>query len=328
MKRVAVTGASGFIGGAVAKRLGSAGYSVHAFGRRPFNTVEEDLGAPYRSWDISASPLADPPPVDVVVHCAALVDDWGRGGRFEAVNVTGTKNVLAAWPEARFVHVSSSSIYDPYADRRNLAEDDADPLDLDAIDRIRWLGHYGRTKRVAEYVVARTRPDRSVILRPRGVFGPGDRTLLPRLLRRHRMGRLLIAGNPASQMSLTHVDNLVAAVERAMMSGAAGVYNVADREPIELGVLLEEVLRATGRKPRVTYLPIEPLWAFAAFAEAAHLNGLPRPIVTRYQVNQLRGDFVLDTSRIRRDLGWVPAVDTLGGIRSLGRHLRGSGRRR
>ena len=326
MKRVAVTGASGFIGGAVAKRLRSAGYSVHAFGRRHFNSVEEDLGSPYRSWDISESPLDDPPPVDTVVHCAALVDDWGRGSRFEAVNVTGTRNVLATWPEAYFVHVSSSSIYDPYAARRNLSEDDADPLDLSEIDRIRWLGHYGRTKRVAEFVVARARPECSVILRPRGVFGPGDRTLLPRLLRRYRMGRLVVAANPGSRISLTHIDNFLNAIERAMASGATGVYNVADPEPIELGTLLEEVLRATGRNPRVLYLPIESVRFFAALAEAVHLHGiLPRPIVTRYQVNQLSGDFVLDTSQIRRDLGWVPATRTLEGIRSLGRHLRRSG---
>ena len=296
---------------------------MHAFGRRPSGHVDDRLYAPYRVWDISESPLDDPPPVDTVVHCAALVDDWGRGNRFEAVNVKGTRHVLATWPEAHFVHVSSSSIYDPHADRRSLAEDDADPLDHSEIDRIRWLGHYGRTKRVAEFVVARTRPEGSVILRPRGVFGPGDRTLLPRLIRRYRMGRLVVAGNPRSRMSLTHVDNFITAVERVIISGAAGVYNVADREPVELGTLLGEALRATGRKPRVTYLPIEPARAFAALAEVVHLHGLlPRPIVTRYQLNQFHGDFVLDTSRIRRDLGWVPTVATLDGIRSLGRHLR------
>ena len=318
MKGVAVTGASGFIGGAVAKRLDAAGYSVHAFGRRSHTRVDDRLDAPYRSWDISVSPLDAPPPVDTVVHCAALVDDWGRGSRFEAVNVTGTKNVLATWPEAHFVHVSSASIYDPHVDRNSLSEDDADPLDVSAIDRIQWLGHYGRTKRIAESVVARARPGGSVILRPRGVFGSGDRTLLPRLLRRYRMGRLVVAGNPGWRLSLTHIDNLITAIERTIICSATGVYNVADPDPVELGTLLMEVLRSTGRKPRVTYLPVEPVWAFAAFAEAVHLHGfLPRPIVTRYQLHQLRGDFVLDTSRIRRHLGWVPTTTTLDGIRSL-----------
>lgn len=323
MKGVAVTGASGFIGSAVANRLAALGYSVHAFGRRPFSRID-DLNAPYRSWDISESALDDPPTVDTVVHCAARVDDWGRASRFEAVNVTGTKNVLATWPEAHVVHISSSSIYDPHADRRNLSEDDADPLDLSETDRIRWLGHYGRTKRVAESVVARARPGRSVILRPRAVFGPGDSTLLPRLLRQYRMGRLVVVGNPLSRTSVTHIDNLVSAIERIMISGATGIYNVADPEPIELDTLFKKLLRTTGRKPRIVYLPIEPVRAFATFTEAVHRLGLlPRPIITRFHVNQFRGDFVLDTSRIRREIGWVPTVRTVDGIRTLGRHLRG-----
>ena len=323
---VAVTGASGFIGGAVTRQLDAKGYPAHAFGRRPASRVENGLGAPYRSWDIRRGPLPNPPAVGTVVHCAGLVDDWGPARRFEEANVTGTRHVLATWPEARIVHVSSASIYDPFGNRRNVSEDDADPLDRDTIDRIRWLGHYGRTKRLAEYIVARERPDRSIILRPRAVFGPGDRTLLPRLARRYRMGRLIVAGDPASRMSLTHIDNFTSAVEHAITSDASGVYNVADRNPVALGVLLQEVLCATGRMPRVVYLPVKPVWAFAVFAEAVHLHGhLPRPIVSRYQLNQLRGDFVLDTSRIRRELGWIPATETLDGIRAMRR--RGRGRR-
>lgn len=317
-RSVAVTGASGFIGGAVARRLLASGIEVHAFGRRRADRAAREIRSCYRRWDIGRGPLPDPPVVDAVVHCAGAVDDWGRAARFERVNVIGTEHVLASWPEAHVVHVSSSSVYDPDADLGGVSEADADPTDRHAIDRIRWVGHYGRTKRMAEHVVALDRPDRSIILRPRAVYGPGDRTLLPRLLRRYRLGRLVVAGRPETRVSVTHVDNLVSAVEIALASGRTGTYNVADDGPVRLDTLLSHVLTATGRAPRVVFLPIDPVWAFATVAEAVHLHGvLPRPVVTRYQLAQLRRDFWLDTSRAKRELGWRPGVETLDGLRRL-----------
>ncbi len=318
IQAIAVTGATGFIGGAVARTLSASGFCVHAFGRRTPEEVESDFAGPYRSWDIARGPLVDAPKVDAVIHCAGIVDDWGRPAGFERVNVQGTANVLESWPNTRFVHVSSSSVYDPHGDLRCVQEDAADPLDDAAVDRIRWLGHYGRTKRLAETVVARARPNDSIILRPRAVYGPGDRTLLPRLLRRYRAGRLIVAGNPETRVSVTHIENFTSAVLAALKSTLNGAFNVVDEEPIRLSNLLEAALVAVGRNPRVVYLPLRPVWYFAAIAEAVHLYGLlPPPIVTRFQLQHLRGDFVLDSTRARRELGWHPVVNTLDGIRML-----------
>ena len=315
MTTVAVTGASGFVGGAVTRHLAARGFRVLAYGRRPPERVGRDLGVPYASWDVSRGPLPVAPSVDAVVHCAAAVDDWGMAGRVDRTNVAGTAAVLETWPDVRIVHMSSASVYDPYASHRDLVESDADPRDAVVIARVSWLGHYGRTKRLAEHLLATRRPDH-VTLRPHAVYGSGDRTLLPRLLRRYRLGRLIVAGDPTSRISLTHIDNLVAAVERALACDAKGVYNVADPEPVALGPMLEEVLRAAGLRPRVLYLPMRLAWSFAAAAEVVHLRGLlPRPLVTRYQLSHFRGDFTLDTTRARVELGWSAVVDTREGIR-------------
>lgn len=307
---VAVTGATGFVGGRVARHLAERGCEVHAFGRRAAAQLRPEQRERYRSWDIEQGPLADPPAVDAVVHCAGGVDDWGRLPSFRRANVEGTAHVLATWPEARFVHVSSASVYDPHADHSLVREADADPLDAAAIERVRWLNAYGRTKREAEHVVASRAGERSALLRPHAVYGPGDTQLLPRLLRRFRLGRLMMVGSPDTRISLTHVDNFAHAVALAIDSDATGAFNISDPTAATLDEVLRAALRAVGRPERITYLPMGAAWAFANVAEATHLYGrLPKPIVTRYQLSHLRGDFVFDLARARELLGYDPPLD-------------------
>lgn len=312
---VAVTGASGFVGGAVARGLLAAGHEVIAFGRRAADRVAEDLRPHYRTWDIEHGPLEDAPPVDAVVHCAGAVDDWGTIAPFRRANVDGTRHVLETWPDARFVHVSSASVYDPLADHALVREADAPPADAELIARTKWLNAYGRTKREAEHVVATLAPDRSIMLRPHAVYGPGDTQLLPRLLRRRRFGRLIAAGGPDVRLSITHIDNFVHATLLAVESDVLGPVNVSDTAVLTLGEILTTVLRTLGHPERVLYLPTRAIWAFANIAEATHLYGrLPKPVVTRFQLSHICHDFVFDLTRARDDLGYRPAVDTPEGL--------------
>ena len=108
--RIAVTGASGFIGGAIAGELSRQGHFVHAFGRRHAGGTVSLLPN-YRRWDIR-HPLKQIPVVDAVVHCAALVGDWGDDAEYQRTNVAGTRRVLETFRGAeRFIHVSSASVY-------------------------------------------------------------------------------------------------------------------------------------------------------------------------------------------------------------------------
>lgn len=171
--RIAVTGASGFVGGAVCRAAVAAGHDVVAFGRRASVEPEHVGAAPYVSWDITAGPLAEVPVVDAVVHCAGSVTDWGPRDVMLSVNRDGTRAVLAAFPDARFVHVSTASVYDPLVPTVRASEPEAD-----VGPRPRHGDAYGLSKALAEYVVRETRPD-AVVLRPHAVYGPGDTTLLP-----------------------------------------------------------------------------------------------------------------------------------------------------
>lgn len=296
--RVAVTGASGFVGGRVARALARAGHDVTTYGRRPAAELGESLPR-YTTWDIAAGTIDDPG-VDAVVHCAAFVGDWGRPVRYRHTNVVGTANVLASFRSARrFVHMSSSSVYSDHLVKRGLRED--------ADTQRCHHSEYGRTKAESERLVSAARPD-AVVLRPHVVYGPGDQTLLPRLIAARRFGHLPIPGDGTNRISVTHVDNLVEAVERALETDARGAFNITDAETTTTDDLLRTVLTRAGLKPDIVYLSRAFAWSVAAALEALWPSGdSPRgPLLTRYVVSHLADDHTLDIGRARALLRYLP----------------------
>jgi 2-alkyl-3-oxoalkanoate reductase len=281
--KVAVTGASGFIGGAVMRGLRERGHEVIGLSRR----------GPDLRWDIAQGPLRDPPAADAMIHCAALVRDGRYGPAFTAVNVEGTRNVLTSFPGARFVHISSASIYDPWHPKREVREDAPPP-------RV-WLNGYGATKYAAEVLVAGTRPD-AVILRPHAVYGRGDITLLPRLLRARLGGRQLSVGDGKNRITLTNVNTLVAAVAAALDRPAvSGPINVGDPDPPTVAEVLSDLLRTLELPSAILWIPRPVAWRIARACEWA--AGTKEPLLSRYVVNQVSLEFTLDLERARRDLG-------------------------
>src|SRR5207248_9137858 len=148
-----------------------------------------------------------------------------------------------------------------------------------------------------------------VILRPHAIYGPGETKLLPRLLAARRFGRLLAVGDGRNRISLTHVDNLVQVVERAIEPGSpTGIFNVADSEAEPLGGLLRALLLAFGLAPRVVYLPRVVAWPIAATMESAFraIRAERPPLLIRYIVAQLASECVLDIRQAQNLLGYQP----------------------
>lgn len=288
--RLAVTGATGFVGGAVCRAAEARGWQVHAYGSR--------------SWDITAGPLIDPPIVDAVVHCAAAVTDWGSPAEIRRVNVSGTRNVLETFPCARFVHMSSASVYDPFRPTISAIESAA-PVS-------RYLTAYGATKAEAEGLVL-ARQD-SVILRPHAVYGPGDPTLLPRVLSAIRGRTLFLVGDGQAPQSLTSIDNLAQASLLAC-TGRPGVYNVADSSPVVLESAVRDLLRERGLDVRIRHLPLRLAWSLAAVVEPVwRLMGRAEPPrLTRYAISHLASERTLDITAARTHLGYEPAPTSFAG---------------
>lgn len=297
--RIAVTGASGFIGGAVATALADAHHDVTGFGRSPHGWSHPL--ARYRVWDITSGPLLGDRDFDAVVHCAALADDWAPLPEAMRVNRTGTRHVLASFPRARIVHLSTSSVYDAFTPTVR-AREDAAPV-------TRFLSSYSESKTFAELEVVGAD---AVILRPHAVYGPGDTTLLPRVLAAVRYGRLVLPEGARVLHSLTHIDNLVEAV-RLALRGRPGVYNVADAEPVLLAEVIAEFLARRRVRARIVRMPYPVAFRAAALAEASARLGGGRPRVTRYAVSQLGLERTLDLSAARDGLGFTPAQTELEG---------------
>ncbi|GAA1667310.1 NAD-dependent epimerase/dehydratase family protein [Fodinicola feengrottensis] len=296
--RIAVTGATGFVGGAVCQAARARGWEVHGFGRRRVPGIGH--------WDVDCGVLAAPPEVDAVVHAAAAVTDWGSPARVWNTNVDGTRNVALSFRGKRFVHISTASVYDPAVPTVAAVESRA-PV-------TRYLNAYAASKASAEVLLSRW--PHTIILRPHAVYGPGDPTLLPRVLGAIRGPHLFVVGDGSALHSLTFLGNLVSAILLACLPDApAGTYNIADAEPISLNSALESLISERKLPVRVRHLPIDVSWAAAGFLESAHafLRIGQSPRLTRYAISHLAYERTLDLTAARQRLGYRPTPTSFAG---------------
>jgi nucleoside-diphosphate-sugar epimerase len=304
---VAVTGATGFIGSHVVRRLAARGDRVIAFGRRAAPEFADLSAVTYLRWTLPDA-LNGAPAVDAVVHCAGTVTDWGTESVFIGVNVEGTKRVLRTFAGVRrFVHLSTASVYDPRKPKRHVKED--------APYAEHYLNEYARSKMLAELAVHEASPD-AVILRPHAVYGPGDDKLAPRLLEARWFGTQLALGDGRNRVSVTHVDNLVQAVECAIDGNASGTFNIADGVEPTVNDLLQRLLAAADLPARIAYVPAAIAWPLStAFESIARVLGLTNsPRLTRYVVAQLTQEYTLDLSAAVGRLGYRPVRTYIEGI--------------
>jgi nucleoside-diphosphate-sugar epimerase len=304
--RIAVTGATGFIGGVLARRFARLGHTVFAFGRRPAVMAPPYL-TNYRQWELPSA-LTQAPAADVVIHCAAKVGDWGEAADYDRINVGGTKAVLEAFGNAAcFVHVSSGSVYSNDQPIRHLSED--------AAVGSRLYTAYAESKAKAEQLISGSGRG-VVILRPHIVYGPGDPTLLPRLFAARRFGWLPVPGNGSSYLSVTHVLNFVHAVECVLeRSVTNGIFNIADPEPMRVDDIFRTFLQRNGVPVRIVHIPRSLAWAAAVASEwlwrTAGKQHAPR--LTRYVVTHVAGGHTLDLRRAIETLGYAPAHNIYSG---------------
>ena len=316
---VLVTGATGFLGGALARRLAADGVAVTGTGRDAAAgaTLERD-GVRFVRLD-----LADVHAVRAAVaghshvaHSAALASPWGRLRDFWAANVVGTAHVVEACRAegvARLVHVSTPSVYFHLDDRTDVRE--TDPLPAVPVNA------YAATKLVADRLVLAAVADGLDVLlfRPRAVYGPGDRTVLPRLIRALATGRLPVVGDGTNVVSLTYVDHAVDGLVRGLRApaGLAGrVYNLADAEPIPIWTFVGRLCDRLGLPRPRRHVPVGVLMAVAGAMEGVYRRLQPdtEPVLSRYGVAVVGRTQTLSIEAARRDLGYAPWVTAEDGL--------------
>jgi nucleoside-diphosphate-sugar epimerase len=299
---IAVTGAGGFIGGAVCRRLAAEGAGVVGVDlREEARPLVEAQGAKFVAADIrSTKSLEDAfAGCDAVVNTAALVGDWGQMEEFIEANVRGTLSVLDAAEASgvgRVVHLASVAGWG-YEFSRDL--DEGAPLRSCG-------GPYADTKGASDYL-ARGRG--AVVIRPGDVYGPGSVPWTIRPVEAIRSGTFALPGSGEGIMTLIYVDDLVDAIVAA--TSAPGVEGLAmavwDGEPVTASEFFNRYSSMLGKGPvRTAPLPLVQL-AAAGSELVARVTGRP-PTVSREAIRYISRQAAYPNRRARDLLGWEPRV--------------------
>ena len=315
-----VTGGSGFIGGALVRRLVADGWTVRALARSDASAdaVRERGAEPVRGeLGDTASMAAGAAGCEIAFHAAAQLGDWGKREDFERGNVAGTRNALAAARRAgvrRFVHVGTEAAL--------LAGDPLVEVDERAPLRFDSPALYSSTKARAEEAVIDANRDglETVVVRPRFVWGRGDTTLLPAMTEMVRSGRFAWIGGGRHRTSTTHVDNVVHGLLLGAERGApGGVYFVTDGEPVVFRDFITRLLATQGVTPPGRSIPAPVARAVATVGETAwRLLPLPgRPPLTRLAVWVSALETTIDITRARTELGYTPVRTIEDGLEEL-----------
>jgi nucleoside-diphosphate-sugar epimerase len=324
---VLMTGATGFIGGRLAARLAAEGRAVRCLVRPGSDTsrlaslgIELTIGDVTRPETLRGAVAG----VSRVVHCAAMVSDWAIVAEIEAVNVAGTRNLLAAATDAgvkRFVHLSTTDVYGHPSGGGTISESHLPEG---------FSNWYAETKLRAEGEVRRSTAFETVLLRPATVYGPGSKEVVGEIAKAIQRRQMLLVDRGRPVAGLCFVENLIDAVMLVLDHPAAPgkTFNVTDGLPVTWRQFTDDLATGLGRPAPRFSLPYRPALALGVALEGAYRlarrgTGLTLPaLLSRQAVQVLGRDQHFSNERARAVLGWEPRVEYGEGLESTLRWLR------
>jgi len=318
--KIFVTGASGFVGGAVAKELVAVGHEVLALSRSETSdtkiralgveTVRSSLG------EVDPSLLQG---CEVVVHCAAYVEPWGTLDQFWQANVEGTAQLLDAAKTAgvgRFIHIGTEAALFRGQHMRDIDETTPYPKSTPY--------YYSRTKAEAERRVFQANDAQAnfttISIRPRMVWGPGDQTELPEVLTMIERGAFAWIDGGHHRTSTTHIDNLVHGVILALEKGRAGnAYFVTDDEVVSVLDFFGQLIATQGVEVSDKSVPGFVLRGVAFICEAVWrlLRLRSAPPITRFAAGIMSRDCTINIDKAKAELGFRPVISIKDGMKAM-----------
>ena len=313
-----ITGATGCVGLNLAKRLVKEGHNVIALGRnQQLGNIISQIGANFVSLDLNdLSRLKEiTHNAELIFHCAALSSPWGRYNEFYRANVLGTANIIEATsPHTRLIYVSSPSIYFDFTEKYDIKENAPLPA--------KPANHYIKTKLLAEQLIDHAYKEKSlnvITLRPRAIFGPYDRAIMPRLLHAGKNGVLPIIGSGENIIDITNVDNVVEGLLLAAFANdslCGKKYNITNDEPKPLLEIVSMIFEALGKPLKIRNIsyPTANAWAFCLEKIYSTLLSNKEPPITRYSAGVLALGQTLNIDAAKTDLHYKPIKSIEEGI--------------
>ena len=296
--RIIVTGCSGFVGKHVVQHFISKGHHVIGLSR----TDPQIAGLEFRHFDVTDSQnfLTDEFNEATIINTAALTGEDGSQSAYEKTNYWAVLNLLRLNPQGKFIHISSSSIYNLDKASVEVTENDF------RIDQYEFYNGYSFYKAKAEHAILKKWIDRDVqpiSLRPHAVYGIGDTTLMPKLRERVKLQHLFLPNGGLVKHSLTHVSNLVHGIDCALTytSEQPEAFNITDANAVTVA---QAVRSALGENLTINSVPTKIL--------LGKLGKLLK--VSPYEIRQLGMERTYDLSKAKTLLGYNPSnfnVDSL-----------------
>jgi len=316
-----ITGATGFIGGHLAQRLVEEGHQVRCLVRASSDTsLLDDLEVETAVGDLtSARSLVDAAEgCRYVIHCGAQVSDWATAKEIAAINVEGTRNLLAASVAAsveRFVHFSTTDVYG-YPGGSAVDETYA---------ATRFRNWYAQTKRAAEQEVRRVDEAHAldaVVLRPATAYGPRSTDVVGEIARAIRNRRMFLVDGGRAVAGLSYVENVVDAAILALLHEAAPgqAFNISDGLDVtwkEFTDALAQGLGCSEVRWSLPYWVADGLGfslehSYRALRKTTRLK--TPPLLSRQAVHVLGRNQDFSNHKARELLGWEPRIDYAAGL--------------
>lgn len=324
MKRVLVTGATGFLGKYLVEELINNGYEVVAQGRKEniLNNLKEQYKVNILKCSLNEIKNIDMN-IDCVIHAAALSTVWGKWQDFYDSNVLGTENVIKFCLKnnvRRLIYVSSPSIYSAKFDRFNIKEED--------FDKNNKLNFYIKSKILAEDLINKIDNQKleTVIIRPRGLFGIGDTSIVPRLINANSKIGIPLFNDGKNVVDITCVENVAYSLRLAMEKEEANgnIYNITNGDPTEFKNILDKLFTELGERANYRKMNINLMYFVASVIELFYklFRIYKEPMITKYTIETLGYSQSLNIEKAKKDLDYNPKITLEEGIKKYAEHER------